>query len=333
MSLGPRAPRRPRRGFTLIELLVVIAIIAVLIGLLVPAVQKVREAAARIQCNNNLKQLGLAAHNCNDTYGKLPPVFGWFPGPNNAPTNNAGYGSVLVHLLPFIEQDALYKASLGPYPGGYTAYAPPLIAAVYNAPVKVFQCPADPSLANGAPAGMTEGGASYGCNFFAFGTSAGGYANNVAGAGPYTVTSWSWFGTNKIPANFMDGTSNTILFTEKYARCEFPPGSKTGGGTMWSHPGVNSGQSWWPVVMAPDFVKYNAQCYGLTPGALFQVRPSPYMGSAGKCDFTRAATAHTGGIQAGLADGSVRNVSQAISYSTWWFAFTPSGGETLGSDW
>ncbi len=319
MNLCTRARRSPH-GFTLIELLVVIAIIAILIGLLLPAVQKVREAANRSQCTNNLKQLGLAIHNCNDVFQKLPPATGWFPTANGAQQSGTAWGSVLVHLLPFLEQQNLYNLSLTTY-NGMPAYMPAVVPAVCNAPVKVFQCPSDPSMSQGHPQGMTEGGSSYAGNFLAFGT----VSNLLTGAG------FNWFGTNRIPASFTDGTSNTILFTEKYARCEYPPNKATGGGTMWTHSSYNSGQSWWPLTMCPDYIKYSAQCYGPLPGNLFQVGPNPFI--AGTCDWTRGSTGHTGGIQTGLADGSVRNVAQGVSYLTWWYAFTPMGGEAMPSDW
>src|ERR1700680_1419878 len=111
---------RFRDGFSLIELLVVIGIIAVLIGLLLPAVQKVREAANRAQCGNNLGQMSLAGHHCASDLGYEPPGLGWFP-PPNTPGPGKGYGMYYFHLLPNIEQDNLYRSSLGTG-GSYDAY-------------------------------------------------------------------------------------------------------------------------------------------------------------------------------------------------------------------
>src|SRR5215469_13397466 len=102
--------RSSRKAFTLIELLVVIAIIAVLIGLLLPAIQKIREAANRAKCENNLKQIALALHNCQDSQGRLPPMAGTFGG--------AFYGPLFFHLLPYIEQGNTWNMAVWMDPTG-----------------------------------------------------------------------------------------------------------------------------------------------------------------------------------------------------------------------
>jgi prepilin-type N-terminal cleavage/methylation domain-containing protein len=309
------------RGFTLIELLVVIAIIGILIGLLLPAVQKVREAAARIQCTNNLKQISLATVNCSDTnQASMPVGIGTYPILD--PTHSAadGFGSTFFHILPYIEQDNLYKSSLvdptaDPWrlpAGGYYCWN----SNIYNTGVKTYTCPSDFTNPVGTSGAGNWGTASYAYNY------------QVFDVGMYTWQDGDWGSghTARFPAGITDGTSNTIFFTEKYGQPSGDPWSVNWGGNTW--------WEWSP--------KFAADLQG--PAAKFLAQPSVQY-----CDATRVTghfaganqnvcsqtseSPHTAGINCGMGDGSVRFVANAISGATWWAACTPRGGETLGSDW
>jgi hypothetical protein len=299
------------------------------------AVQKVREAAARIKCSNQMRQLGIAAHNCNDKAGRLPPAQGWFPG--DMPSPGAGWGGVFFHLLPYIEQGNLYKSAVatGPNPFGqnpapyYSSTAGVGTPSFVGAKIlKGFQCPSDPSVPSGTYTDLLFhrpwATSSYAGNFVVFGV----LPNPVQ----YNFVK-NYQGTSSIPRSFSDGTSNTILFAERYAVCEsvsldlpraclwdfwLPPSSPTG---AYLFGGI--GHDYFPYFALPT---WNGTPIG--PDSRFQVRPTP-----GNCDPSRASTAHPGGMQVTLADGSVRTLSSGMSGTTWWAAVTPAGGEVLGSDW
>jgi prepilin-type N-terminal cleavage/methylation domain-containing protein/prepilin-type processing-associated H-X9-DG protein len=192
--------RRTRSAFTLIELLVVIAIIAILVGLLVPAVQKVREAAARAQCSNNLKQIGLACHMYQDTRRKLP--MGWVTSQSGNIAPSPGWSWATI-IMPYIEQNALYNSIVGVYGSVGTPSAAPANNPQGAAPIllqtviPVYQCPSD-----GSP--VLNG------NF-------GNYARNNYVANRYVLgpnnNSQAAYAIQNIP----DGSSNTILIGERDA--------------------------------------------------------------------------------------------------------------------
>jgi prepilin-type N-terminal cleavage/methylation domain-containing protein len=308
-----------KRGFTLIELLVVIAIIAILIGLLVPAVQKVREAAARLQCANNLKQIGVALHNHQATYGFLPPAY--VDSQSGKSVN--GTGSLFYWLLPYIEQDNIYKlgsipgdnsgdqASIAKLPDAYWGSAATPQFQSLNTPaantIKTYLCPSD--LTNQPTATWTNGWV------------VGSYADNNEVFGDPSWAGWANGVSARIPASIPDGTSNTIGIAEKVARRCTGNGSN-GQGTLWAHGEWNP---WWEP-------RFNTWANRGT-GSKFQVQPTVDPAPSPTCDPTRPQSMHTAGMNVGMMDGSVRFLSPAISANTWWYACTPAGGETLGSDW
>jgi prepilin-type N-terminal cleavage/methylation domain-containing protein/prepilin-type processing-associated H-X9-DG protein len=315
---------RGRPGFTLIELLVVIAIIAVLIGLLLPAVQKVREASTRIKCGNNLRQIGIATHNTHDNYGFLPPLCVNTALPNlnysSSPLQLAGpyQGAigftVFTWLLPFVEEDNLFK-------GAFTT-APPNTnnsGGLQYHVVKKYMCPSDPtpSAANGLGA-TTYGGAN--------GWGASNYAANylVFGDPPRGNTE----GSARIPASFPDGESNTIFYAERYATCGTggDPNDQTGkvACNLWGDSNAH-----WRAAFCINTANTVPAGPGYPPCKMFQVLPDWIT----TCDYTVANSPHSGGINVCLGDGSVRFVSSGISPNTWIAACDPRDGQPLPGDW
>jgi type II secretory pathway pseudopilin PulG len=260
-------PFRP--GFTMIELLVILGILVFLLGLLIPAVRQVRRAAARTQSLNNLKQLALAMHSINDAYKKLPPIVGSYPGKDEKP------GTLFFHLLPFIEQNNIYKEADGDVTKNAT----------YRIFIPVFVNPEDESA---PPVNLYKGWlatSSYAANWMVFGHTNG--------------------GTASIPRTFRDGTSNTIVFADRYQMCNGNP-------CGW---GYSSLYTWAPM-------------FGYYSKGKFQNAPTQQ-----QCNPELPQAIASAGIQVALGDGSVRLVSENISSETWWNATDPADGNPLGPDW
>ena len=333
-----------RRGFTLIELLVVIAIIAVLIGLLLPAVQKVREAAARIKCTNNLKQFGLALHSYHDTNEKLPAghtsVNSILSGINQS---HAGDGTVwLYHVLPHLEQQAAYQ-KVSFVGANINTHVTDLSVNVGtpDAPLAIafpwMLCPSDGGPTTHALAGVRYvAKANYlpiygGTNFYT-------HANQLTAA---QRTAFGWNTTAKF-LSVSDGLSNTVLLAEylRGGNGTRPDGFNDTRGTVWlttagtGHlftargPNSSTADILWRNGCPNGFnlPQQNLPCVdGLNTGLL----------SGGDAYDTTAATRsrHPGGVMCVLGDGSVKFVRDSISLQTWQAAATIAGGEVLGNDW
>jgi prepilin-type N-terminal cleavage/methylation domain-containing protein len=345
------------RGFTLVELLVVIAIIAVLVGLLLPAVQKVREAANRTQSQNNLKQLILATHNLADTYsGKLPPAQGVYPQSSNGlswstPYIPSRFGNAFYFMLPFLDQQPLY---ISQEISGNGAHSSNTWWLDYGTQIKTFQGPGDPSFpANGAQwstggDGLGRGATSYAVNWHVY---RGGWGED-----------WQPGGITRL-ASIQDGLSQTIFVSEFYASCG--PGDESGapGNNSWSvstggiinfcnHCWNEDGQNIGPIgeyydpkgnVSGAFWVHLNPTYLAVgSSGTAWKSIPNypwqyalPFQ-SAPQVKFCNPLLLQSfsqAGIQVGMGDGSVRLIAPTVSNVTWGCAIDPADGIPLGSDW
>jgi prepilin-type N-terminal cleavage/methylation domain-containing protein/prepilin-type processing-associated H-X9-DG protein len=344
---------RLRRAFTLIELLVVIAIIAILVGLLLPAVQKVRESANRLKCQNNLKQLGLAVHSYHDTYTVFP--FGKGPDYRSSRPGTPVYPRWSAHsqLLSFIEQQALFQSIDFSWPpetpgmAGVINFMPAWQnpgrqnAAASRAYVPIFLCPSDPAPPNGDWPGqnnyLVNMGTTFMCDLGDNNPST--VAPQDLNSGPFYYLSHARF------ADILDGSSTTVLFSEKRRGSGSPnprtdmfvmPNQTTLDSTMATCQGLNpltatpltskQGYSWVMGEMCCTIYNHVSTPNSLTCAGV------PFPGSmANMAMDVPASSGHPGGVNCVMGDGSVKFFNDSLDLVTWRALGTKNGGETISN--